>query len=189
MYEDMYTRIKITDVDLIVLLKNKDQTGYSILYNNYAKILYRVLIKIVQSDIIAADLLQESFIKIWKNLDYYDASKASLFTWMFNITRNLAIDQIHSSAHKQSLLNIELEKHTSQVDTQHQVEAHIDALGLQVIVEKLQPMYQQIIDLVYYRGYSLPEISKEFNIPLGTVKSRMARAILHLRKKTEVEYR
>jgi RNA polymerase sigma-70 factor, ECF subfamily len=175
-------RISIAEEELVSLLKNKDQKGFNILYNNYSGALFGVVNKIVQSNDDANDLLQDTFVKIWKNIDNYDASKGSIFTWMMNIARNLSIDRVRSADFRDSLQNISMEDNViAQVDNEYQVVQDIDAIGLQKVVEKLRPEYKQLIDLVYYKGYTQAEVSEEFGIPLGTVKTRIKAAVGNLR--------
>jgi RNA polymerase sigma-70 factor (ECF subfamily) len=70
----------ISEDSLVALLRNKDQRGFSILYDNYSTALYGVIHKIVHSEEVAADVMQDSFVKIWKNIDGYTQSKGTLFT-------------------------------------------------------------------------------------------------------------
>ncbi|MCB0856123.1 MAG: sigma-70 family RNA polymerase sigma factor, partial [Bacteroidetes bacterium] len=56
-----------------------------------------------------------------------------------------------------------------------------DAIGLKEVVEKLDPKYRELLELVYFQGYTQKEIADEFNIPLGTVKTRVRSAIQQLR--------
>jgi RNA polymerase sigma-70 factor (ECF subfamily) len=175
-------RISIAEEELVSLLKSKDQKGFNILYNNYSGALFGVVNKIVQSNDDADDLLQDTFLKIWKNIDNYDASKGSIFTWMMNVARNLAIDRVRSADFRDSSQNISMEDNVIfQVDNEYQVVQDIDAIGLQKVVEKLRPEYKQLIDLVYYKGYTQAEVSEEFGIPLGTVKTRIKAAVGSLR--------
>lgn len=178
----MARRISIAEEELVSLLKNKDQKGFNILYNNYSGALFGVVNKIVQSNDDANDLLQDTFLKIWRNIDYYDASKGSIFTWMMNIARNLAIDRIRSADFRDSSQNISMEDNVIyQIDNEYQTVQDIDTIGLQKVVEKLRPEYKQLIDLVYYQGYTQAEVSEEFGIPLGTVKTRIKAAVVSLR--------
>ena len=178
----MARRISIAEEELVSLLKNKDQKGFNILYNNYSGALFGVVNKIVQSNDDANDLLQDTFLKIWRNIDNYDASKGSIFTWMMNIARNLAIDRVRSADFRDSSQNISMEDNVIyQVDNEYHVVQDIDAIGLQKVVEKLRPEYKQLIDLVYYKGYTQAEVSEEFGIPLGTVKTRIKAAVGSLR--------
>ena len=177
----MARKIEITENDLVTLLKDKDQRAYNILYNNYSRTLYDILYKVVQSKDTSADLLQDAFVKIWKNIDRYNPSKGCLFTWMLTITRNLALDRVRSATYRETAKNVILDDYMNQVDEQHHYKADFDGMNLQKIIERLLPKYQLMIDLVYYEGYTQSEISQKYNIPIGTVKTRIKNAILQLK--------
>ncbi|MFD2524091.1 RNA polymerase sigma factor [Emticicia soli] len=178
----MARRISISEEELVALLKDKDQRGFNILYNNYSSALYGVLNKVIQSNDDANDLLQDTFLKIWKNIDNYDSSKGSIFTWMMNIARNLAIDKVRSADFRDSNYNVSIEdKVLHQIDDEYQTAQDVDGIGLQKIVDKLKPEYKQLIDLIYYKGYTQAEVSEEYGIPLGTVKTRIKSAVNTLR--------
>ncbi len=178
----MARRISIAEEELVFLLKNKDQKGFNILYNNYSGALFGVISKIVQSDDDANDLLQDTFLKIWRNIDNYDSSKGSIFTWMMNIARNLSIDRVRSADFRDSSQNISMEQNIIyQVDSEHQTVMDVDSIGLRKVVDNLKPEYRQLIELVYYQGYTQAEVSEEYGIPLGTVKTRIKAAVGSLR--------
>jgi RNA polymerase sigma-70 factor (ECF subfamily) len=175
-------RISIAEEELVSLLKNKDQKGFNILYNNYSGALFGVINKIIQSDDDANDLLQDTFLKIWRNIDNYDPSKGSIFTWMMNIARNLSIDRVRSADFRDSSQNISMEQNIIyQVDSEHQAVMDVDSIGLRKVVDNLKPEYRQLIELVYYQGYTQAEVSEEYGIPLGTVKTRIKAAVGSLR--------
>lgn len=178
----MARRISIAEEELVSLLKNKDQKGFNILYNNYSGALFGVINKIIQSDDDANDLLQDTFLKIWRNIDNYDSSKGSIFTWMMNIARNLSIDRVRSADFRDSSQNISMEQNIIyQVDSEHQTVMDVDSIGLRKVVDNLKPEYRQLIELVYYQGYTQAEVSEEYGIPLGTVKTRIKAAVGSLR--------
>jgi len=91
---------KYNEEELVLLLLNQDQAAFSYLYDNYAGALNNVILRMVQEQQLAEDILQEVFIKIWNNIKQYDSSKGRLFTWMINITRNLTIDTLRSKGYK-----------------------------------------------------------------------------------------
>ena len=178
----MARRISIEEEQLVFLLKSKDQKGFSILYNNYSGALFGVIGRIIQSDDDANDLLQDTFLKIWRNIDNYDPTKGSIFTWMMNIARNLSIDRVRSADFRDSSQNISMEDNVIfQVDNEYQTVQDIDSIGLKKVVDNLRPEYRQLIDLIYYKGYTQAEVSEEFGIPLGTVKTRIKAAVGSLR--------
>ncbi len=177
----MARRVSIPEEELVSLLRSKDQKGYTILYNNYSAALYGVINRIVTSADDSADLLQDVFVKIWRNIENYDSGKGSIFTWMMNIARNMAIDRVRSADFRDSGLNVNVEDSLRQVDTENKIEQEVDSIGLRKIVEKLKPEQKQLIDLVYFKGYTQADVSEEFGIPLGTVKTRIKAAITQLR--------
>ena len=72
------------------------QQALNLLYEHYSDALYGVISKIVKNDELAEDTLQETFVKVWRYADKYDADKAKLFTWLYRIARNTAIDKLRS---------------------------------------------------------------------------------------------
>ena len=172
----------IDEEDLVLMLQSKDQRGFSILYDNYSSALYGVILKIVRTEEIAADVMQDSFVKIWKNIEGYNRTKGTLFTWMLNVARNTAIDKIRSQDFQNSQRNQDLDSTIEIIDNQANSQFDIDAIGLKKVVENLRPEHRQMIDLLYFQGYTQAEVAEEFGIPLGTVKTRVKAAIVHLRQ-------
>lgn len=174
-------RIIVAENDLVAMLRERNQRGFTILYDNYSSALYGVILKIVRSEEIAADVLQEAFVKIWRNIDSYERSKGSLFTWILNVARNTAIDKIRSQDYQQNTQNQPLEYFVSVVEEENPVEHQVDAIGVRKVVDQLRPEYRSIIELVYFQGYTQAEVAEELEIPLGTVKTRVKAALAQLR--------
>ncbi|WP_309607839.1 sigma-70 family RNA polymerase sigma factor [Flavobacterium sp.] len=165
--------------DLVILIKNKDQKAFAYLYDNYSKALFGVIFSIVQEQEESEDILQKTFLKIWDNFDSYDASKGRLYTWMLNIARNMAIDYQRSKYNKNKIQNTDINVYT--LNNLTIADDSIDTIGLKKVVEKLKAEHLILIELAYYKGYTQEEISKELNIPIGTVKTRIRKALLVLR--------
>lgn len=172
-------KITYQESELVELLKLKSQEGFSYLYDNYSRALYTVIISIIQDKELAADILQEVFLKIWKQVETYDAQKGRLYTWMMQITRNAAIDHIRRKDHKDRLKNQEL---TESVYDAGATDFNPDKIGLRQIVHKLKAEYRELVELSYFHGLTQEEISKSLDIPLGTVKTRMRSAMIQLRE-------
>lgn len=172
----------IAEEALVSLLQSKDERGFSILYDNYSSALYGVILKIVRSEEIAADVMQDAFVKIWKNIEAYNPTKGTLFTWILNVARNTAIDRIRSQEFQNSQRNQDLDTSINSIDNQESSQFDIDSIGIKKVVENLRPEYQQMIELLYFQGYTQAEVADEFGIPLGTVKTRVKAAIVQLRQ-------
>ncbi len=170
-----------TESKIVALLKQRDKEAIELLYEHYSPALYGMILKIVSSEALAQEVLQDVFVKIWKNADKYDTDKGRLFTWLAQIARNAAKDTLRSSRHKQDIKTDSLADNVGN-DSSLSHNPRIADSGLRKTIDGLDEKYREIIDLLYFQGYSHSEAAKELNIPIGTLKSRVRKAILELRK-------
>jgi RNA polymerase sigma factor (sigma-70 family) len=162
------------------MLKQRQQPAFNYLYDHYSASLYSVILSIVPDKELANDVLQEVFIKIWRQIDTYDTNKGRLFTWMLNVARNASIDIVRSKNFQQSQQNRELTE--SVYEAGGSTHTDIDKIGLRKIVHKLKEDYKVLVELSYFQGYTQDEISKMLSIPLGTVKTRLRTALIQLKQ-------
>src|SRR5215216_2553895 len=85
------------------LLKTRSCDAFAKLYDKYSAAIYSIICKIVTNTNIAEELLQDVFVKVWRNIDKYNESKGTLFTWMLQIARNTCTDYLRTSQHKMQL--------------------------------------------------------------------------------------
>ncbi len=164
---------------IIELLQERDEKAISLLYDHYGDTLYGVALKVVRDEELAQDVLQESFVKIWKKSDSYDSTKAKLFTWLFRITRNTAIDKLRS-------VNTKSDKEI-QMDVSDVYNLGIDSIRPEFMdvkenLEKIETKYQVVLDALFFQGMTQQEASDELDIPLGTIKSRLKIGLRELKK-------
>jgi len=172
--------MKKQDHQIVYRLRQKDKCVVADLYDRYAPVLFGVIVSIVRSEAIAEDVLQDTFIKVWKNSHTYDSSKGTLFTWLLNIARNTAIDHTRSKSFRFNgqFQSIDPERHDA---CDHSTQRHMDKVGVRKIVNALEEKYRVIIDLIYFQGFTQQEVQEYLGIPLGTVKSRTRIALRELR--------
>jgi RNA polymerase sigma factor (sigma-70 family) len=175
-------KISLTEEDLVRALKGKETIAIQALYDMYSGALLGVISRIITQQEVAEDLLQETFIKIWNSGDSYDSSKGRLFTWMINVARNLSIDKLRSKDFRNSNKNQDIENNVDFIDSQKKVTFNADTLGLKEMVTALKPELNDVLNMVYFKGYTHVEAAEELNLPLGTVKTRIRMAIMELRK-------
>jgi RNA polymerase sigma factor (sigma-70 family) len=164
---------------LIDRLKLQDRAALEALYDAYSGALFGVVLRIVQSRELAEQVLQDTFVKVWRNAASYDASKGRVFTWLLNIARNTAIDATRT-AHFQHY------RKTDSLDTlvysSGGASVNPDHIGLRELVQRLDVKYRELIEMVYFKGYTQEEVAQETGIPLGTIKTRLRHAIGELRR-------
>lgn len=176
----------MTQDEVIELLNKKDERAFSILYDMYSKSLFGVISNLIKDKEEAEDVLQESFVKIWKNYDSYNTSKGRLYTWMLNIARNSAIDKLRSKGFNQTQKNLSSDNFVHLLDDATRSIQKIDSIGIQEFVKKLKPKCIQLIDLLFFKGYTQQEASDELEIPLGTVKTQNRNCINELKNLLQV---
>jgi RNA polymerase sigma-70 factor (ECF subfamily) len=162
------------------MLKQHQEPAFNYLYDHYSASLYSVILNIVPDKELAKDVLQEVFVKIWRQIDTYDTTKGRLFTWMLNIARNASIDIVRSKNFQNSQQNRELTE--SVYNAGGSTHTDIDKIGLRKIVHKLKDDHKVLIELSYFQGHTQDEISKMLSIPLGTVKTRLRTALIQLKQ-------
>lgn len=164
---------------IVSLLAEKDDKAISLLYDNYGDTLYGVAYKVLRDEDLAQDVLQESFVKIWKKADSYDASKAKLFTWLFRITRNTAIDKLRSINNK---ADKEVQMDVSDVYNLGVSAIRPEFMDVQENLDKIEPKYKVVLEALFFEGMTQQEASEELDIPLGTIKSRLKIGLRELGK-------
>jgi RNA polymerase sigma-70 factor (ECF subfamily) len=167
-----------TETSLLQGLLAHDEQAYSYLYDNYSKALYNIITQIIPQREIAEDVLQDVFVKIWQNIKLYDPAKGRLYTWMLNITRNLAIDRLRSKEYSKQTKTTELKDDVYEKSSTQTV---INDVGLKNTMNNLPAESRNLLELAYFQGYTQEEISKLLNLPLGTVKTRIRSTLIQLR--------
>lgn len=164
---------------------DRDEEGLRLLYKHYGHTLYGIAYRVLNNEAHAEDAMQKGFLKIWNGMEQFDASKSTLFTWMSRIIKNAAIDI-------KRLKSFQLEAQSETMDplvhasskATHINTASIDASEL---LEGLDEKYAFVLEHLYLKGYSQSELSEAFDIPLGTIKTRVKKALDILRTKLKHE--
>jgi RNA polymerase sigma factor (sigma-70 family) len=169
--------------ELITRLKARDEQAFATLYRNYSNAFISIIKQIIHDDTeLAKDILQDAMVKIWNNIAQYDATKGTLFTWMMNICRNVAIDRTRSKDFKNQSKNQSFDT-SPESGANRTVQPKPELIGVKKMLEVLEPNHRDVVDVVYMLGYSHAEAAEILNIPVGTVKTRLRNAIIELRKR------
>lgn len=169
------------ELTLIHQLQDGDDTAYGVLYDRYAPMLFGIIHRIVQDKKEAENLLQDCFVKIWSYIASYNPEKGALATWLINIARNTAIDFTRSKYFSQKTKNQNIDNLVNAGSDWATPAQAVETMGLRKLVNNLNPAYRQIIEWMYFDGYTQQEIADNFELPLGTVKTRARIALRELR--------
>lgn len=159
-------------------LRARNESGVTLLYDNYSNALFGIAVRVLRHEAFAEDALQRSFLKIWNNFDQYDEGKSTLFTWMAQIVRNTAIDI-------KRLKSFQTEQKSDSFDpivhNDREITIDTDQLDVAKMIAGLDEKYAFVLEYLYLRGYSQSELADEFDMPIGTIKTRVKKAVQLLR--------
>jgi len=149
-------------------------------YKKYGNAIFGIISRIVRDDHSSEEVLQNTFLKVWKSISDYDENKSSLFTWIAVIARNTALDLVR-------LKKFQNLKKTDSLDiTVYNDSARAEnissTLEYDSLIKGLEPKYKVVIDKIYLEGYSQSQAAELLEIPLGTVKTRLKYAVNILRE-------
>ncbi|AGC75624.1 RNA polymerase sigma-70 factor (ECF subfamily) [Nonlabens dokdonensis] len=163
---------------IIELLQEKDERAISLIYDQYAAPLYGVILKITRNEAMASDVLQETLIKVWHKSHVYDPEKAKLFTWLFQIARNTALDALRKSKRKSDkeiqIQNRDVYPNEDGIDKEDR-----DLINAQI--NRLDKKYREVLETIFFKGMTHMEAADYLNLPLGTLKTRLRNALKELR--------
>ncbi len=166
-------------------MKNQDKEALAYLYDKYGAALFGTAERIIQNEEVTSEVVQDIFMKIWNKIDQYDSKKGRFFTWMLNMTRNAAIDKVRSKEINRSAKTDSIDDYVYTIDRQNKTELSTDSIGVKELMNDLVEEQRFVLLKVYFEGFTHSEIADEYDIPLGTVKTRLRSALKHLRKRIE----
>jgi RNA polymerase sigma-70 factor (ECF subfamily) len=170
-----------SEEEIIHCLQSGNERLFAKLYERYSAAVFGLILKWVNDEGIAENLLQDVFVKAWRSHHLYDAGKGRIFTWLHNIARNICIDHMRSKAYKKSRVSV-LSEDLAGLMKAGSIESFLpDIIGLKNIVRTLRNEEKEVVELMYFKGMTQKEIAELMELPLGTVKTRISRAIKNLR--------
>ncbi len=162
------------DITDIRQLQNGNKDALYKLYSRYSGALYGVVIRMCREESLAQEILQDTFVKIWKQIHTYDPERGRFYTWAYRIARNTTLNALRK---QKNLIQTE----DLGVYTDKEEESGPDYTQLNGVLKDLEPHHQTAIELVYFKGLTHREAHQEMDVPLGTFKSYVQQALKHLR--------
>lgn len=167
----------IDDKALIKRLQIKDEKALSILYDNYSRAIYGVIIRMCKDEDAAKNLLQDTFMTIWDKSSSYDFEKGRFYTWAYQIARNKTLNFLRKPNKLIQIEDLSVYESRKEVETNPK-----DFLKLKGKIKSLEAHHQRAIELVYFNGLTHREAHEEMDVPLGTFKSYIRQALKQLQQ-------
>jgi RNA polymerase sigma-70 factor (ECF subfamily) len=153
-------------------------------YDEYAPLLYGLLLRIVQDAGDAQEILQETFLAAWNDAPKFDASRGSEIAWLISMARSRGIDRVRAKRRRgdrEQEAAREISTATSDVDDP--VAFREIRTAVRSALQELPEAQRSALELAYFDGLSQSEIASRLGEPLGTIKTRTNLAMKKLRER------
>ncbi|MFB9328282.1 RNA polymerase sigma factor [Paenibacillus aurantiacus] len=175
----------IDEVQIMRRIAERDSKALEWLYDRYEQAVYSFAYRFVGDAMLAEEIVQELFMRIWNHAKPFDPSQGKLSTWIFAITRNIAIDQLRRKQNRTAKQTEDTELFAAipdeRMNPEEEASKNLMAEIVKDAVKELNEEQRNVLDWIYFQGLTHQEISAGKGIPLGTVKSRLRLALKQLR--------
>jgi RNA polymerase sigma-70 factor, ECF subfamily len=174
----------LADEELMELVQDGEVRAFEVIFDRHASAAFSLAYRMCGRPAMAEDIVQESFVSLWRSSAAYDIARGSVRTWVLSVVRNRAIDAFRREAAKATS---ELDEqrvaerlHAPEL-TDREVERRDDARQVRDALKGLPADQRQVIELAFFGGFSHSQIAEMLKLPAGTVKGRMRLGLSKLR--------
>lgn len=158
-----------------------DRQAFDRLYASTSAKLFAIAIRILHDRQEAEDAVQDAYVKIWRYAERYAAARAGAMTWMAAIARNVCIDRLRARKTPAAALDAAEAVADTTLRPDERALARSSAKQLLACINGLEPPQARMVRVAYFGGVTYAALAERDGVPLGTVKSRMRRALAQLK--------
>jgi RNA polymerase sigma-70 factor (ECF subfamily) len=174
-----------SDSALVERFLRKDVSAFEELYDRHSRVVYALVVRILQQGSTAEEVVQDVFLHLWRNAGQYQSSRGPFVPWLLTLARNRALDQLRLKSERQR----RREDQTEEIPAIAQVPDYEKALDekrraerVRSLMGTLSAQQKKAIEMAYFEGLSHSEIAESLQEPLGTVKSWIRNGLLRLKE-------
>jgi len=160
-----------------------DETALAELYDRYSSMALGLALKIVRDQLEAEDVVHDAFIAVVERADQFKPERGTVVAWLVTTVRNLALDRARRRIRRAQIMDEDLRHEPAEpiADPEQQSFHERERQLVRAALARLSASQRATLEIAFFEGLSYPEIAEREKIPLGTVKSRAARALAALR--------
>jgi RNA polymerase sigma-70 factor (ECF subfamily) len=171
------------DFQCLLRVKGGDQSALAELYDRYTSLLYPMALRIMRSAADAEDVVQKSWLQVWRNAASYDPRRGTVAAWLLTVTRSRALDLYRSlSSRRRAESLVDPEPVNAPADASAAAVQGQLSERVRRALETLEPQQRQVLEIAYFEGLSQSEVAERLKAPLGTVKSWTRQGLMRLRE-------
>lgn len=167
----------LQEKEIMARVSSGDEQALLFLYNNFSSPVFNYLLRILNDQPAAEDVLQETFIAVWKGANHFQG-KSKIKTWVFKIAHHQAVNWLRKK--KNGITLDAIDKKRWQESTESTALQNSESRELVSALSKLSRKHRAVIELAFVQELSYAEIAEVLSCPVGTVKSRVSFALKYL---------
>jgi RNA polymerase sigma-70 factor (ECF subfamily) len=187
------------DADLHAQLAAGDSDALTALYRRYASLVFSLALRMLGNRQQAEEIVQDVFLKLWRQPQSYDASRGRFVSWLLGVTHNRAIDELRSRRRQQAHQITEADQGDASSaslladlpdtapDLSEQAWLSVQSQVIRTALNSLPKEQREALELAYFGGYTQSEIAQRTGQPLGTIKTRIRLGMQKLRVTLEAQ--
>jgi RNA polymerase sigma-70 factor, ECF subfamily len=181
------------DLDLLQRIVARDTAALADLYDRHSRLLFSLILRIRRDRSDAEEILQEVFVRVWTRAESYDPQRGSPTSWLVRVARNCAIDSLRTRrvrdlATAPAVDEPPADPATSAAGIRTPEQLVVDAETHGTVMDALIGLPEEqrcLIEAAFFEGYTHTELARRFQLPLGTVKTRIRVGMLTMRQRLE----
>jgi RNA polymerase sigma-70 factor (ECF subfamily) len=172
--------------DLAQLLKlsgRGDESAFARLYDATAARVFGLAVRVVRDPAQAEEVVQESYLEIWRTSGRFDPDRGSALAWLLTIVHRRAVDRVRSAeaATRRDTTYHDKNQPVAHDATAEAAQASLEARRVRTALASLTDAQRQAIELAYFGGYTHTEVASMLDLPVGTAKTRIRDGLIRLR--------
>jgi RNA polymerase sigma-70 factor (ECF subfamily) len=180
-----------TDEELMMRLQADDTTALEILFHRYARLVFRIARSVVRDGGEAEDVVQDAFFHVYRKSKLFDSAKGKAKNWILQIALHRSLDRKAHLIRRGFYLGTDIgsldDTLLGDTDLEREVGSRMNGAELKKAFQELPPAQRQTLELFYFEGLDLREISQKINQPLGNTRHYFYRGLERLRKSSFVQ--
>jgi RNA polymerase sigma-70 factor, ECF subfamily len=170
---------RLDEASLVTAVAAGDREALGALYDLHAPVLMGLARRMLGTPAAAEDLLHDLFLEVWQHAAEYTPERGSVRAWLIVRARSRALDRLGRQGRETRV--VERVSSETEVAVAPSAAAAIDGARVRNLLTELEGELRAVLELAYFEGLSSSEMGERLGIPVGTVKSRVARALGALR--------
>jgi len=180
--DDAQAKRRAEDRALLGRIVARDERAVEELYQRYSGALYSLAYQVTGGERFAQDVVQETFVAVWKDASRFDPDKGAVSPWLFSLARHKAIDLVRREANvRKRTVDVDLALEMADDDVDDEAWMRIRRDRVRLAIAELTPLQREALELAFFNGLTHVEVAERLAIPLGTAKTRIRGALLRLR--------